>query len=455
MIPRVAVIGAGPAGLTVSAELMRAGVPVVCLESASRAGGMLGTTRRDGFLAETGPHSMRIPGNPVPDAIRIAGLEARMIEANIAAKKRFVTRDGRPVETPGSPFGMITTRLLSLSGKLRIAREPFIGRAPADTEESVADFVRRRLGDEALERLVDAVVGGIHAGCPAELSVRHAFPSLHRMEQEYGSLIRGLFATRDEHRATGKPRIVSFFGGMAELTDALAAKLGESLRPGATVTEIEKASGGWSVRWRENTGEEKSVKVTSVVITAPPWRWASLPLPAGLEKLTGTGAAVPCPTVAVVTLGYARERVAHPLDGFGVLSPGIEKRKALGVLFPSSIFPGRAPDGAVTLASFIGGSRSRELGALPEADLARLAREECESLLGASGSPDFVQVTKWAHAIPQYDRNHGTLLAVLAEAERKQPGLYFCGNYRGGVSLPATLDNAVALALRIASDGAR
>jgi oxygen-dependent protoporphyrinogen oxidase len=428
---------------------MRAGARVVCLESATRAGGMLGTRRRDGFMAETGPHSMRISGRAIPTAIGLAGMESRLVDANPAAKKKFVTRDGKPVATPASPFGAIGTPLLSLRGKLRMLREPFIGMTEADAEESVADFVCRRLGDEALDRMVDAVVGGIYAGSPKELSVRHAFPSLHRMECEHGSIIRGLLATRGERRTVGKPRIVSFAGGMTELVDSLAGKLGESLRLGTTVTEIEKVSGGWRVAWREGTGEEKSAVFTSVVITTPPWRWASLPLPKGLDKLSATGGIVPCPPVAVVTLGYARERVTHPLDGFGVLSPGIEKRKALGVVFPSSIFPGRAPDGAVTLASFIGGSRSPELGALPETDLARLAREECESLLGASGSPDFVHVTKWAHAIPQYDRNHGALLASLDEAERAMPGLYFCGNYRGGVSLPATLDNAVAMARKI------
>lgn len=446
----IVVIGAGPAGLAVSAELMRAGARVVCLESAARAGGMLGTVRRDGFLAETGPHSMRIAGNATPAAITAAGLDARLVDASPAAKKRFVTRDGRPVATPGSPLGALTTPLLSLAGKLRMAREPFVGKVSPDTEESVAGFIRRRLGDEALDRMVDAVIGGIHAGNPEELSLRHAFPTLHRWEREHGSLLRGMLATRHERRAAGRPRIVSFRDGMAELTDTLAGQLGESLRLGVSVTGIEKISGGWRVAWREAAGEEKTVVAAGVIITTPAWRWASLPLPAGLEKLAAAGASVPSPPVAVVTLGYARERVAHPLDGFGVLSPGAEKRRALGMLFPSSIFPGRAPEGAVTLVSFIGGARSPELGALPETDLARIAREECESLLGASGSPDFVHVAKWAHAIPQYDRNHGALLAELDAAELAMPGLYFCGNSRGGISLPATLDNAAALARRIA-----
>lgn len=428
---------------------MRTGAKVVCLESAPRAGGMLGTVRRDGFMAETGPHSMRMPGNMMPAAIGLAGLESRMIDANPAAKKRFVTRNGRAMATPVSPFGAIGTPLLSLSGKLRVLREPFVGKAAENVEESVADFVCRRLGDEPIDRLVDAVVGGIFAGSPKELSVRHAFPSLYRMEREHGSILRGLWTTKDERRASGKPRIVSFTGGMTELTDTLAGKLGDSLHLGATVTEIQKVSDKWRISWREGNGEEKSEAFTAVVITVPPWRWASLPLPAELEKLPGAGNSVPCPPVGVVTLGYARERVSHPLDGFGVLSPGIEKRKALGVVFPSSIFSGRAPDGAVTLATFIGGSRSPELGVLPEVDLARLAREECESLLGASGTPEFVHVTKWTHAIPQYDLNHGDLLATLDEAERAMSGLYFCGNYRGGISLPATLDNAVTLARKI------
>ena len=450
MSARVVILGAGPAGLTVSAALAARGVPVVCLEAAPRAGGMMGTVRRDGFLAETGPHSFRLFGTAVPEAFALAGLENRLLDANAAAKNRYVTCGGRPVAAPTSPWGAATSPLLSLSGKLRFAAEPFIRRAPADAEESVAAFVRRRLGDEALRRLIDAVVGGIYAGDPEQLSVRHAMPALHRFDREYGSLVLGTLATRAERQARGAARIVGFPLGMAELPQALAAKLGESLRLNAAVTALEKTPGGWRVAWRESAGAEQAVVVERVVIAAPPGRWRELPLPGELAGLAAAGAGVPCPPVGVVTLGYARERVEHPLDGFGVLSPGVEKRKALGVLFPSSILPGRAPDGAVTLAAFIGGARQPELGALDEASLVRLAREECESLLGARGAPDFVNVSRWAHAIPQYDLRHGEFLATLEAAEAALPGLHFCGNFRGGVAVGATLDNAAALAARIA-----
>lgn len=450
MKPRVVVIGAGPAGLTVSAALLRRGIEVVCLESAARAGGALGTVRRDGFLAETGPHSLRLFGANVPEALALAGLGDRLLDADVAANKRYVTCGGRPVAAPSSPVGAMSTPLLSLAGKLRFAAEPFIRRAPEGADESVAQFVRRRLGPEALDRLVDAVVGGIYAGDPEKLSVRHAMPMLHRFDREHGSLVLGALATRGERKARGRARVVGLPAGMAELPEALAAAAGEALRLNAVVRAVEKTSGGWRVAWSEPGAPERSVSADRVVIAAPPGRWGPAGLPESLAEAVSAGASVPCPPVAVVTLGYPRERVAHPLDGFGVLSPAAERRKALGVLFPSSLFPGRAPAGAVTLAAFIGGARQPGLGRLPPPELERLAREECASLLGAQGAPAFVHVARWERAIPQYDMRHGDFLAALEKAESALPGLHFCGNFRGGVALGATLDNAAALAARIA-----
>ncbi len=411
---------------------------------------MMGSVRRDGFLAETGPHSFRLFGDSVPESLRITGLDRRLVDANPAAKKRYVTCGGRPVAAPASPLEAARSPLLSLTGKLRFAVEPFVCRASEDEEETVAQFVRRRLGGEALTRLVDAVVGGIYAGDPEKLSVRHAMPMLHRFDREYGSLVIGALATRDERKVRGKARIAGFPTGMAELPAALASMLGDSLRLNATVVSLERTPVGWRVVWREQGGPERVAEATHVVVAAPPSRWSQLPLPAGLDELGAAAAAVPSPPVGVVTLGYSREKVSHPLDGFGVLSPGAERRSALGVLFPSSILPGRAPDGAVTLAAFIGGARQPELGALDADELVRLAREECESLMGARGAPEFVNVARWSRAIPQYDLRHGDFLAKMSAAESTMPGLHFCGNFRGGVAIGATLDNAAALARSIA-----
>lgn len=449
MIPEVIVIGAGPAGLTVSRELLRCGVSTLCLERAERAGGMLRTVVRDGFLAEAGPHSMRVTGGELPRALAEAGLRERAVAANPEAAKRYITRGGKPVEGPSGPLEALTTPLLSLTGKLRLAAEPFIGREGANTEESVADFLRRRVGREVLDRLADAVTGGIYAGDPEELTLRHAFPSLHRWESVHGSLLKGLWAERAERRAAGTAKVVSFRGGMGEAAQILADGLGQSLRLRAQVTGISRRGSCWSVRWREEGGEELAAVARSVVFATAPFGASAPPLPAELARLNFESSAPRRPPVAVVTLGYARERVAHPLDGFGVLSPFGERRRAAGVLFASSAFPGRAPDGAVSLAIFLGGSRSPESARLPAKELAAEARRECEELLGATGAPEFVETAKWEHAIPQYGRNQTAHLALLDEAESAAPGLHFCGNHRGGVSLPSTLDNASETAKRI------
>lgn len=451
MKPRVAILGAGPAGLVAAHTLRRLGCEVVVFEKSETAGGMLRTVRRDGFLAEEGPHTLRLAGNDTTDILTSAGLAGRIIDADPAAKKRFITLNGKPVAAPGSPAGLIGSPLLPLTAKLRLLAEPVAGCAPVSGEESVADFVRRRLGDKVLERLVDAFVGGIHAGDPEQLAVRHAFPLLKRLERDHGSLLRGLFATRDERKTRGKPRVTSFPEGMAELPRALAAGLGESLRPGYTVTEIRKIAGNWTVAGTGRDGMTREEKFDAVVITAPAHRWESVPLPAGTDSLKKLAALVPHPPVSVVTLGYARERVEHALDGFGVLTPSVEKRRALGILFPSSLFAGRAPDGAVTLSVFVGGTRNPEFALLPKEKLAALARRECEELLGASGEPEFTHTATWAKAIPQYTAGHGEFLAALDACEQAMPGLYFCGNYRGGVAVTTAMENAAAPARKIAA----
>lgn len=450
MNPRVAILGAGPAGLVAAHTLSRLGCETVVFEKSATPGGMLRTVRRDGFLAEEGPHTLRLAGNGTTDILNSAGLASRIIDADTAAKKRFITLNGKPVAAPGSPAGLIGSPLLPLAAKLRLLAEPFAACAPKAGEESVADFVRRRLGDKALERLVDAFVGGIHAGDPEQLAVRHAFPSLHRLEREHGGLLRGLFATRDERRARGKPRVTSFPEGMAELPRALAADLGESLRTGYTVSEIRKIAGNWTVAGTNRDGAAREEKFDAVIITAPAHRWDSVPLPAGTESLKKFASAVPHPPVSIVTLGYARERVEHALDGFGVLTPSVEKRRALGVLFPSSLFEERAPDGAVTLSVFVGGTRNPEFALLPKEKIAALARRECEELLGASGEPEFVHTATWEKAIPQYTAGHGEFLAALDACEQAMPGLYFCGNYRGGVAVTSAMESAASLARKIA-----
>jgi len=442
MTKRAIVIGAGPAGLAAASGLTARRVETLTLES-DTPGGVARTVRRDGWLAECGPHSFRFQDNRTPRLIVDTGLTGELVDASPAAKKRFVTRDGVPV----SPL-----RALGLPGIARLAAEPFVA-SGGDDDESVAGYFRRRLGTRAYARLGDAFVGGIHAGDPDKLSLVHAFPQLRRFERDHGSLVRGLLATRAERRAGGRARIAAFRLGMSQLADTAAARLGDTLHTGARVTAIERTSGGWRVAWTGNDGLSRIESADDVVVATPSHAWGTLGLPAAFDPLTQADRTPRYAPVAVVTLGFDRRRVAHPLDGFGLLTPSCERRVSLGILFPSSVFPGRAPHDGVSLAVFIGGARRPELAALTATDLVAIARRECEQLLGATGAPEFVHTAVWSRGIPQYERTgYGRFLADLAEAETAHPGLHFTGNFRGGVSVVAAMDRADALAARLAGE---
>jgi len=433
------VLGAGPAGLSAAAGLLKAGAEPLVLERAARAGGSLLTERAGGFLCEGGPNSLMLEKDGAEPFLRQFGVEP--VEALPAAKKRFLVCGGRPVAAPSGPLGAITTPLLSWRGKLRFLGEPFAAKAPPPAvDETVAAFVRRRLGAEAAARLVEPMVAGIYAGDIEKLSLRSAFPRLREMEQRYGSLVRAGLA---KGRAAPVRRLVNFAGGMREIPDALVRFLG------GTGTAGDTAAGGGD----GDDGSAAPVRTAvapALVIATPPWTWEKTPLPVPLADALRPWSAVAAPPLAVVSLGYEREKVAHPLDGFGMLSPAVEGRKILGTLFQSSLFAGRAPDGHVLLTSFVGGCRSPELASLAEPELTALVAGELRSLLGAAGAPVFARVTRWARAIPQYDTGYDALLSALDAAERAFPVLRFTGNFRAGVALPKTIWHAAQTAASLA-----
>jgi oxygen-dependent protoporphyrinogen oxidase len=440
------VIGAGPAGLSAAAALSQKGIEVLVLEKNTRSGGSLATAHKDGFLVEGGPNSLMLEHDGVETFFRELGLTP--LEAVPAAGKRFLVCGGRPVAAPSGPLSAITTPLLSWPGKFRILLEPFARHAPPEKDESVSEFVSRRLGTEAARRLVDPMVSGIYAGDIEKLSLHSAFPRLHLMEQQYGSLIRAGFS---KGRAAPKRRIVNFPGGMEDITNTLARTLGaERVRTGAQVTAVGKTASGWDVEWRDADGSSHRASASHLLLAVPPWAWADMPLPAGLAEALRPWHNLKAPPLAIVSLGYAREHVAHPLDGFGMLAPGQEKRKILGTLFQSSLFPGRAPEGAVLLTSFVGGTRQSELAHLDDTSLVELVRNELQQLLGAKGAPEFVHITKWERAIPQYNVGYSALHDLLNTAEREFPGLRFCGNYCAGIALPKTILHAIGVAGEIA-----
>ena len=442
----VAVIGGGITGLTAAWHLQRAGVPVRVFEASATPGGAIGSTRHDGWLLEAGPNSLLEGSAEVAAFIDAIGLGSRRLYAADLAKNRYVVRGGKLVPMPASPIGFLQTRLFSLSAKIGLLSEPFRARSAPDSAESVAEFVERRLGREFLDYAVNPFVGGVYAGDPRQLSVRYAFPKLHALEQEHGSLLRGALKRRN---ASGGPkgRIFSFPEGLAELPRALAHLLGNTVHFSTPVSTVRRTEGHWEVV-SECGGKSRAEKFSAVICALPADALATLRFEGvpGAARLAAMRE-IPHPAVVSIFAGFRRKEVAHPLDGFGLLMPEVEQRRILGALFSSTLFPGRAPEGHVAITTFVGGVRSPQLAQLDDAALKQLVREELSELLGVQGDPVFFNVRRWPRAIPQYTLGYARFKEIFEAVESAAPGLYFGGNARDGISLA----NCIASGRRLAT----
>ena len=448
---RVAVIGAGIAGLTAAFRLRLAGAEPVVFEVQARAGGVIGTERIGKFLVEFGPTTIQA-ANPVLDAlIRDAGLEPDRLPASKTARKRYIVRGGKPVAAPSSPADLVTGSLFSARARRRALREPLIPKSRPAEEESVADFVRRRFGPEVLDYGMDPLVAGVYGGDPKRLAIRHAFPGIWRMEQESGSIIRAMLRRRKDQKDRTAGGMFSFRKGLGQLPEALADALDDRLRLFTPVRRLERQGARWIVSGdRLLSGGKKttwSEPFDAVVYAASLHALTSIVLPEGpsLEPL----ARVVYAPLAVVAMGFRREHVGHPLDGFGMLVPSVERNiRILGALFTSSIFSGRssasstfqsdvarAPAGHVLLTTIIGGMRNPALASLPKKEAYDLVLGDLRRLLDISGEPVFQWHTSWERAVPQYNIGYGKTLAAIDRLEAAWPGWFMAGNYRMGVSI--------------------
>ncbi len=437
----IAILGAGITGLTAAHRLTQHGHRVRVFEASDRVGGAIRTeVTADGWLIESGPNTL-LSGDPAFAAlVAELGLASELISAAPAAKHRYIVRRGRPVPLPLSPLALIPSPLLSVGAKARVFREMRFRSRLRDTDVNLAALVREHFGDEIVDYVLNPFVTGIYAGDPEKLSARHAFPKLWAAEQAHGSLLRAQAAAAKTRAPDAG--IVSFRRGLQTLPDALAARLSAgALALNRKVVALTPGS-AWTVSCDDGSSENFDVVV------------AALPAPA-LATLR-IGAAAPLapldtivhPPVASLFLGYRREQVAHALDGFGLLVPAVESHSLLGVLFSSTLFPGRAPADHVALTVLAGGTRQPELARLSaDALLARIV-PDLEKLLGARGAPVFQRHAFWPRAIPQYDLGYERHLAAIAAVERTHPGLFIGGQVCDGIALPACLAAGERLAQR-------
>ena len=446
----VAVVGAGIAGLTAAHRLKRKGYRVVVYEASERPGGVIRTERREGYLAELGPNSMAAGNAALPELLTQLGLDSSRVEAQREGKKRYIVRKGKLVALPLSPSQLLTTRLLSNGAKLAIFGEPMVEPGDSPMEESVATFVRRRFNQEVLDYVANPFVGGIFAGDPEQLSARHALPRLHDLEHTHGSVMKAMGQMLRAGRSSGGPvgpPLISFKAGLQEITDALARELRPELRFKAPTTQIRLGPKGWTV-----SAAYQAAELYDAVIWAAPAHCADEVDFAfeGADRVK-TLASIEHPPVAVLALGFRREDVAHKLDGFGFLVPDVERRNVLGVIFSSTVFPGRAPERHVLLTAFVGGVRNPDLANADLSTLTARVLDDLRSLLGVRGEPTFRAFHLWPKAIPQYALSYGRFKEIMDDAERRNPGFALAGSYREGVAVGEVIGSAGQAADRIAA----
>ncbi len=455
----VAVIGAGITGLTAAFRLHQRGFRVQVFEQAARTGGSIQTINEKGYLIEAGPNSLQYGAPELKQLIKDLGLETELVQANPLAKRRFLVRGGKFVPVPASPGSFLSTSLFGARTKFSIFAELLTRPRVRTTDVSLAELVSSHFTQELVDYAVNPLIAGIYAGDPAKLSVKHAFPSLWAAERSHGSIIRGMMAHSVSARAatskakkacgeSGMAPIVSFRRGLQQLTDTLVAQLPpDAIRLGTTAETLLPGKPHRLV-WK-NSSQTGTDEFDAIVLAIPAGALAQLSFGSLGERPMAALENIPHPPVSSVFLGYRREQIAHPLDGFGGLVPAIEKRDVLGVLFSSTLFPGRAPEGHVGLTVFVGGMRQPAHARLATPQLLAQIAPDLRELIGANGEPSFVRHTFWPRAIPQYVLGYEQWQEVLNAVEGNHPNLFIGGNVRDGVSLPDCVKSGSRLAEKV------
>lgn len=456
----VAIIGAGIAGLTAAYRLHQRGFKVQVFERAAQAGGAIRTHREGGWLVECGPNSVQYGAPELKQLVADLGLADDLQPANAAAKKRFIVCGGKFVPVPMGPGQFLGTPLFGARTKLSLFTELLTRPRSRNTDVSLAELVRSHYTQELVDYAVNPLIAGIYAGDPEKLSVKNAFPSLWEAERLKGSLPRGMMALAKAKRTPGEPRqkgappIVSFRLGLQQLADTLVA----ALPAGAVAlnTTVETVIPGRPHRLVCSQGADKfGGEFDSVVLTVPAPALAHLTFGTLAERPLASLDTIVHPPVSSLFLGYRRDQVAHALDGFGGLTPEKERRDVLGILFSSTLFPGRAPEGHVALTVFAGGMRQPEHARLATPQLLERIRQDLADLVGVSGDPVFVKHSFWPRAIPQYMIGYERHIETMTRLEDRTPGLFIGGQCRDGISLPDCLKSGEKLARRVAEAAAK
>ena len=471
---RIVIIGGGISGLAAAYCLTELGKPndnpleITILEASDRLGGTIQTEHRDGFLLERGPDSFI---SEKPEAVALArrlGVESRLIQTNEPYRRSFIVKNGRlhkvpegfQLLAPSRLWPFVATDIFSFAGKLRIAGDLFLPRARMNgsDDESLANFVTRRLGREALERMAQPMVGGIYTADPAKLSLRATLPRFLEMEREHRSILLAMFRKRPQRKSSGisgarYSLFLSFDDGMQVIIDELKRNIlnaGGQIKSRTKVDALSlesKANNGLH-SWTVTTTAGEAFRADAVCLALPAHAAAALlrPINGGLAQQLDQ---IEYASTATINFAYRRSDISHPLDGFGFVVPIIEKLSLIACTFSSVKFAGRAPDDLVLLRAFVGGALQPHLFGLDEPEMVRLVKADLNHLLGISGEPMFVETAKWSRSMPQYEVGHLQRVAAIENELEQTPTLGLAGNSYRGAGIPDCIRSGEFAARRL------
>jgi len=444
MSKKIVVLGAGISGLTAAYWLHKDGFDVRVLDKNSEAGGVMESVFMDGFLFDRGPNSGLETSPLIKQLVDETGLQDQFVYANQKGNKRYILRDNILHPLPMNPLSFLKTKLFSPRAKIRLMTEPFRGRSEDGYYQSIAEFVKRRLGSEFLDYAINPFVAGVYAGKPEDLSVKSAFPKLYALEEKYGGLIVGTIKSIRERKKRAEvskqsAKMFSFVNGMQSLPKAICSKLGSRVELNSQVTNVAKSNAGYKIIYI-NSGTEYSLEADVVISAVPAYNTAEIFK--FDEGLTEHLLKIYYPPVLVLFLGYKKEDIGQPLDGFGFLIPAKEKKSFLGAIWSSVLFPNRTEDKYAGFTLFIGGARNPDIVNKDKELIFPVVIKEFQEIMKIKGAPEFQTYRYWHKAIPQYNIGYIEHERYFDEFEKKYKGIILSGNYRGGISVGDCVKNS-------------
>ena len=441
---KICILGGGLSGLSTAWKKKKEGHHITLIESGPQVGGVLQSEKKNGYLLDYGANTLSLRNQNTSDTLEKMGALRYALDANPKANKRFIVRNQKLVALPLNFKSFLSSPFLSPKGKLRMLLEPFLPKGNLDKLESVADFISRRLGQEALTYCGNPFISGIYASAPETLNLANAFPALFEMEQQHRSLFIGMLKTPGSKKT--KTRLLSFPEGMQQLGFLIQKNLKpEEVLTNESVLTVTRLAQGWKVKSRNIAGNLSELVCDEVISTIPVDQisnitWENIK---GRENFNNLTKVTYFP-LSMVFLGMKKESIEHNLDGFGFLVPQKENLSILGTLFSSTLFENRAPKGNILLTTFVGGERMPDLALAPDKQIYDAVEKDLSKLLGMKNKADFRHIKRWKKSIPLPDLKMGVRAKAANELSLLNPGLKFSGSAFSGVSLPNCLDADIA-----------